>query len=142
MFSREESKKVREEFWTEFGQKYPRKWILYNTKIKEIQLKFTFTNDYAQVSLDVSSSDTLIQQYYTEKFQSLETILKKNYLPESKLEENYLLPEGKTVARIYVQLDGVNIHNRKHWGAVFSFLYENMDRLEEFFTDFKDFIKD
>lgn len=142
MFSREESKRIREEFWTEFGQKFPRKWILYNTRIKEVQLKFTFTNDHALVSLDVSSSDELIQQYYTEKFQSLETILRTDYLPEATLEENYILPEGKSVTRIYVQLEGVNIHNRKHWEQVFQFLYKNMEQLENFFTDFRDFIRD
>ena len=142
MFSREESKRIREEFWTGFGQKYPRKWILYDTKIKEVQLKFSFTNDFAQVSLDVSSSDDLIQQYYTEKLQSLEAILKSDYLPEASLKENYMLLEGKSVTRIYVQLDGVNIHNRDHWPVVWEFLYRNMDQLESFFTDFRDFIKD
>ena len=142
MFSREESKRIREEFWTEFGQKYPRKWILYNTKIKEIQLKFTFTTERAQVSLDIGSADELVQEYYTEKLQSLEAVLKSDYLPEALLEENYLLPAGKTVTRIYVQREGVNIHNRKHWPEVFEFLYGNKDQLESFFTDFKDFIQD
>lgn len=142
MFSREESKSIREEFWTEFGQKYQRKWILYNTKIKEVQLKFTFTTAIAQVSLDISSPDELLQQYYTEKLQSLETVLKSDYLPQAALEENYLLPEGKTVTRIFVQLDDVNIHNRNHWPQVWDFLFTNMDQLENFFTDFRDFIKD
>ena len=142
MFSREESKRIREEFWTDFGQKFPRKWLLYNTKIKEVQLKFTFTTEFAQVSLDVSSSDDVIQEYYTEKFHSLERVLKSEYLPKAILEDDYLLPEGKLVMRIFVQLDKVNIHNRNHWPEVFEFLYRNMDLLESFFEDFEDFIKE
>ena len=142
MFSREESKRIREEFWTDFGQKFPRKWLLYNTKIKEVQLKFTFTTEFAQVSLDVSSSDDVIQEYYTEKFHSLESVLKSDYLPKASLEDDYLLPEGKLVMRIFVQLDKVNIHNRNHWPEVFEFLYRNMDLLESFFEDFEDFIKE
>lgn len=142
MFSREESKRIREEFWTDFGQKFPRKWLLYNTKIKEVQLKFTFTTEFAQVSLDVSSSDDVIQEYYTEKFHSLESVLKSDYLPKAILEDDYLLPEGKLVMRIFVQLDKVNIHNRNHWPEVFEFLYRNMDLLESFFEDFEDFIKE
>ena len=142
MFSREESKRIREEFWTDFGQKFPRKWLLYNTKIKEVQLKFTFTTEFAQVSLDVSSSDDVIQEYYTEKFHSLVSVLKSDYLPKAILEDNYLLPEGKLVMRIFVQLDKVNIHNRNHWPEVFEFLYRNMDLLESFFEDFEDFIKE
>jgi len=142
MFSREESKRIREEFWTDFGQKFPRKWLLYNTKIKEVQLKFTFTTEFAQVSLDVSSSDDVIQEYYTEKFHSLVSVLKSDYLPKAILEDDYLLPEGKLVMRIFVQLDKVNIHNRNHWPEVFEFLYRNMDLLESFFEDFEDFIKE
>ena len=34
MFNREESAKIRQEFWTSFGKSFPRKWLLYNTKIK------------------------------------------------------------------------------------------------------------
>ena len=33
MFNREESAKIRQEFWTSFGKSFPRKWLLYNTKI-------------------------------------------------------------------------------------------------------------
>ncbi len=38
MFSKDESKKLREDFWIFFGKSFPRKWILYNTKIKGYDL--------------------------------------------------------------------------------------------------------
>mgnify|MGYP003135464738 CR=1 FL=1 len=141
MFSKEESKKVREEFWTNFGKGYPRKWVLYNTGIKEVQLKFTFNTEFAQVSLDVYSADEIIQDYYFEKVYALRTILKDDYLNEIKIEENYLLPEGKSVTRFYVQLNSVNINNRKHWTEVSEFLNENMERIESFFLEYKDYIE-
>lgn len=141
MFSREESKKIREEFWIEFGKKYQRKWILYNTRIKEIQLKFTFTRRLAQVSLDVSSQDQLIQAYYTEKLEALQAVLASDYLPEAQLNTRYELPEGKTVTRLYAELDDVNIHNRKDWPRVQEFLAKQMAALENFFLDFEDYLK-
>ncbi|MDT0691867.1 DUF4268 domain-containing protein [Salegentibacter sp. F188] len=141
MFSREESKKLTQEFWTTFGKKYERQWILYNTKIKEIQMKFTFDRKIAQVSLDISSSDPVIQEYYYEKLISLKKMLKSEYLPQARFEENYLLPEGKTVSRIYVQLDNVSIHNKNDWQQVQAFLAENMLKMETFFRDFEDFIR-
>src|SRR5690606_14589310 len=100
------------------------------------------STEIAQVSLDVSSPDAVIQEYYTEKFQSLESVLKTDYLPGAILDDNYLLPEGKLVMRIYVQLEKVNIHNRNHWPQVFEFLYKNMDLMESFFEDFKDYVKE
>lgn len=141
MFSREESKRLRQEFWTGFGKEFPRKWILYNTRMKEIQLKFTFNRKFAQVSIDVIDDDELIRAYYFEKLQSLEKILRAEYLPEIIYEDNYELPEGKIISRIYVQLDKVSIHNKKDWPAVKEFLARNMRLLEEFFNDFVDFLK-
>ncbi|CAM4323075.1 DUF4268 domain-containing protein [Gillisia hiemivivida] len=141
MFSKEESKKIREEFWTSFGKNYPHKWVLYNTGIKEVQLKFTFNNDFAQVSIDVYSADEVIQEYYFEKIYALRTILKEEYLTDLEIENHYLLPEGKEVSKFYLQLDSVNIHNKKHWPKVFEFFNIHMRPLEDFFLEYKDYIE-
>ena len=141
MFSQEESKKIRQEFWTSFGKEFPHKWLLYNTKMKEIQLKFTFSRKVAQVSLDIVDNDEMIRAYYFEKLQSLQKILKAEYLPEVIFEEYYELPEKKMIARVYVEMENVSIHNQKDWPQVKSFLARNMMQLEEFFKDFSDFIK-
>lgn len=140
MFSKEESKKIREEFWTSFGKEFPRKWLLYNTKIKDVQLKFTFTNNFAQVSLDLTSNDEIMRAYYFEKLESLKTILTTDYLPDIVFEENYPLPEGKNVSRIYTEIKGVNIHNKKNWPMVMEFFEDRMNLLELFFLEYKDFI--
>jgi hypothetical protein len=141
MFSKEESKRIREEFWTSFGQEYSRKWILYNTKIKEIQFKFSFDRKKAMVSLDIDAEDELIRAYYFEKIQSLRTILKSEYLPEVILDEEFELPEGKIVSRVYVLLnEKVSINNKKDWPKVKAFFDENMHQLELFWLQFKDFI--
>lgn len=141
MFSKEESKKIRQEFWTSFGKEYPHKWLLYNTKMKEIQLKFTFNRKIAQVSLDVIDEDELIRAYYFEKLESLQKILKSEYLPDIIFDEQYELPEGKLISRIYVQMDKVSIHNPKTWPETKEFFFKNMLLLEEFFKDFSDFLK-
>lgn len=141
MFSKEEAKKIRQQFWTNFGEEYPRKWLLYNTKIKELSLKFTFTTKIAQVSIDIDSSDELIREYYYEKIWSLEKILKTEYIPEIILDPNYEIDFGKFISRAYIQLDGVCIHNKKTWEKTAEFLYDNMTQLELFFYEYEDFIK-
>ena len=140
MFSKAESKKLRQQFWTSFGIVFRRKWVLYDTDIKELQLKFTFNRKFAQVSIDVIDEDPLIRAYYFEKLLSLKNILVSEYLPEAVFEEEYELPEGKIVSRVYVQLDGVNIHNRQHWPEVMKFLNDNMLKMEGFFQEYRDFI--
>lgn len=140
MFSKEEAKRLREEFWTHFGKEYPRKWILYDTKIKEIQLKFTFTPEVAQVSLDISSSDELIREYYWDKMLSLKNILLNEYLPDAIFDENYFLPEGKIVSRVYAEIKKVNIYRKNDWLQVQEFLYGRMELLEIFFLEYRDII--
>ena len=140
MFSKAESKKLRQQFWTSFGIVFRRKWVLYDTGIKELQLKFTFNRKFAQVSLDVLDEDQLIRAYYLEKLLSLKNILISEYLPEAVYEEEYELPEGKIISRVYVQLDGVNIHNRQQWPEVMKFLSDNMVKMEAFFEEYRDFI--
>lgn len=140
MFSREEAKKLREEFWINFGKNYPRKWVLYDTRIKEVQLKFSFDSNVAQVSLDVSSTDDVIRAYYYEKMCSLKNILLTEYLPNAIFEEQYDLPEGKEISRIYTKLEGVNIYRKTDWPGVQEFLNEQMQLLESFFLEYKDII--
>lgn len=141
MFSKEESKKLRQQFWTSFGIVYRTKWILYDTKKKEIQLKFTFNRKFAQVSLDITDPDELIRSYYFEKLESLKTILITEYLPDARFEEHFELPEEKTISRLFVQLDGVSIHNRNDWPKVMKFLNDNMLKLEAFFMEYQDFLE-
>ena len=141
MFSREEAKKIRQEFWTSFGKEFPRKWLLYNTRMKELQLKFTFERKFAMVSLDILDEDEIIRAFYFEKLQSLRNILENEYLPEVIFEEHYELPEGKIISRVYVILENVSVYNPKDWPLVKEFLAKNMNLLEEFFNDFSDYLK-
>lgn len=141
MYSREESKKIRQEFWIRFGKDYPRKWLLYNTRIKDLSLKFKFTRQIAEVSIDIEPQDEIFRKYYFEKFQSLQRILLSEFLPEAKFEEDSLLENGKVVSRIFVRLKNVNIHNNEDWPKVKEWLAEKMDALERFFLEFEDFIK-
>lgn len=131
---------MREEFWTNFGKLYPRKWVLYDTKIKDIQLKFTFTNEVAQVSLDITSPDEIIREYYFEKLQSLQNILLTEYLPDAIYESHYELPEDKTISRVFVEIKRVNIYRKTDWPLVQEFLYDRMDLLERFFLEYRDVI--
>ncbi len=141
MFSKEDSKKIRQEFWTTFGKEYPRKWLLYNTKIKDVTLKFTFTTKKAQVSIDIEPDDKLIRAYYYDRFLSLKAIISTDFLENIIFEESYELENGKVISRLYVELPKVSIHNKSTWNDTMIFLDQHMDKLETFFLEYKDYIK-
>ena len=140
MFNKEEAKKLRQDFWIEFGEIYPRKWLLHYTKVKEVSLKFTFNNKMAQVALVADSDDALIQEYYYEKLWSLEKILKTEYFPNIVMAPDFYDEYRKHSSRVYIQLDNVNIYNRNCWEQVQDFLYDNMTQMELFFYEYEDFI--
>lgn len=140
MFSREESKQIREQFWIFFGKRYPRKWLLYDTKVKEINLKFSFDNQKALVSFDIETHDEVFRQYYYEKFESLSTLLRTEISEEILLEKDYLRSSGKIISRIYIEKTGVNIHNKMNWPEVFEFFNTYMEKFELFWYEYQDFI--
>ncbi|MBA6152537.1 DUF4268 domain-containing protein [Gelidibacter maritimus] len=140
MFSKEESRKLREEFWISFGKSFPRKWILYDTKLKGLAFKFHFDTKSALVALDLED-DLENRINFWEKLQSLKAILTEEFLPEAIFEEEYYLDNGKEISRIYVKLNQkVSIHNKNSWREVMEFFVEKMSLFEAFFEDYKDFI--
>ncbi len=142
MFSKEESKQIRQEFWTNFGKEYPRKWLLYNTKIKDVTLKFTFTSKKAQVSVDIEPHDEVIRGYYYDKFISLKNILTTEYIEDIVYDKSYQLDNGKIISRLYIEQTQVSVYNKNSWEKAMLFLAQNMEKLEKFFLEYKDYISE
>ncbi|MEO0038418.1 MAG: hypothetical protein RIQ59_1629 [Bacteroidota bacterium] len=142
MFSKEESLFIKKEFWVQFAEAYPRKWLLYNTKIKDVSFKFYIDNKKAQVSLDIEPKEEEKRKIYFEKIQSLQTILTEEYLSEAILERNYYLESGKAISRIWVEKLGVSLNNKNTWPEIFDFFNETMSQFEVFFYEYQDYIND
>ncbi len=141
MFSKQEAQQLKKEFWTAFGKSFPRKWILYDTKIKDMSFKFYADNKKAEVSLDIEMKDEVFRNAYYEKIWSLEDIL-KDYIGEFHKDEHFILENGKTISRIWVEQYGVSIFNKNTWQQTFEFFLEKMDGFERFYYEYEDFIKD
>ena len=141
MFSKEESKQIRQLFWTSFGKSFPRKWTLYNTGIKGLTFKFHFDTKSALVAMDLED-DLEMRIDHWERILSLKSILVKDYLNEAIFEETYFLPSGKEISRVYVPFDNkVSIHNKATWQETMEFFNDRMSKFESFFQEYKDIIK-
>lgn len=141
MFSKEESRRLKQEFWTSFGKSFPRKWTLYNTKLKGLSFKFHFDNKSALVALDLED-DLEYRIKYWEKLLALKSILLDDFLPEAIFEEEYFLDNEKEISRIYIPLEQkVSIHNKNTWRDVMEFFNEKMSLFESFFEDYKEVLE-
>ena len=142
MFSKEEALQIKKDFWIAFAEEYPRKWLSYNTKIKDVTFKFYVDNKKAQVLLDIEPKDEEKRKIYYEKVESLKTILLEDYLDDVIFERNFYLETGKVISRIWVEKTGISINNKNTWPEIFDFFAEKMDAFERFFYENEDYIKD
>lgn len=141
MFSKEESQRIKREFWIAFAEKYPRKWLLYDTKIKDFVFKFHADNKKAEVMIAIEHRDDEKRYAYYDKMLSLRTILLEEHMPDAVFEKDYYL-ENKTISKVWVEKSGISINNKATWDDIFDFFYEQMDAFERFFYEFSDFIND
>ncbi|RYJ37307.1 DUF4268 domain containing protein [Flavobacterium anhuiense] len=142
MYSKEESQRIKREFWVAFAEKYPRKWVLYDTKIKDFSFKFYVDNKKAQVLIDIEQRSDEKRIAYFEKLEALKNILEEEFIKDLVFEKNYTLESGKTISRIWVEKTGVGFSNKNTWDAIFDFFNENMHALEMFYLEYDEFIKD
>ena len=141
MFSKEESASLRNEFWTCFGISFPRKWILYNTKIKGLSFKFVSNRKNAMICLDIEHSDEMVNKILFDKISSLKTILKEDYVSEVIFDDSYTLDNNKNIRRIYINhKEKFSIYNKNTWSSCYNFYVEVMPKFELFFLEYKDII--
>lgn len=142
MYSKEETQRIKREFWVAFAEKYPRKWVLYDTKIKDFSFKFYADNKKAQVIIDIEPRNTENRIIYYEKLESLKTILEDDFVKDLVFEKEFTLESGKTISRIWVEKNGLSVSNRNHWDEIFDFFNEKMHSLEMFYLEYGDYIRD
>jgi len=141
MYSKAEMQQIKRDFWIAFSYHSRRKWLLYDTRIKDFSFKFAADNRKVAVMLDVEMKEAEKRHAYFEKIESLRALLLEEYLSDAQFEANVALENGKTISRIWVEKP-LGMANRANWNAIFDFFAEKMDAFERFFFEFEDFIKD
>lgn len=142
MYSKVETQRLKQEFWIAFAEKYPRKWLLYDTKIKDFSLKFFVENTKAQVYIAIENKNDTKRIAYFEKLESLKNILEDEFIKDLIFERNFTLENGKIISKIWVEKLDVSVSNRKYWDEIFIFFNEKMDALELFYLEYDDYIRD
>lgn len=142
MYSKQENQKLKQEFWVTFAEKYPRKWLLYDTKIKDFSFKFFVDNTKAQVIIDIEHRSEEKRLAYFDKILSVKQILEDEFIKDLVFQKNHTLENGKTITRIWVEKLQVSVSNQKYWPEIFAFFNEKMTALELFYSQYDDYIKD
>lgn len=142
MYSKQENQQLKQEFWVTFAEKFPRKWVLYDTKIKDFSFKFFVDNKKAQVMIDIEHRNDEKRFAYFEKLEALKNIIEEEFLRNLVFEKNYALENGKVISRIWIEKLNISVSNRMYWDEIFAFFFEKMNALELFYLEYDEFIKD
>ncbi len=150
MLTKEEIKTLRLQFWSEFEDysarkkkrlRKPAKWIMNNTGIKQLKLKFDFTETRATVGIDVETRNLDKRIDVFGKLERLKTILEKALGKPLIWELDFTLPTGKSISRAYLETSNVSIYQKEDWPTVMEFFYKNMVIFEKVYEKYKDYLK-
>lgn len=152
MYTQEEAKQLRLQFWEQFGRRcriHPelsqrkKNFILHRTKVSGVALRFEADRKGARVILELGqrSEDKRLKAF--EILQNYRIVLEEGF-SEGLIWEFYHQREDskKEVCRIYTELTDVDIHRQNLWPDIYNFFIENMLRLEANFMQLRDVLKE
>jgi hypothetical protein len=149
MYSKEEAKQLRMEFWKKLetrsrrlpGQKgRARKWILDRTDIKGLDLRFDVSREQATVALEINHRNENRRLALYEKLESCKSIFEESFGQALVWDFLYEKQPGKLVCRVYVSMQA-DMYQEEEWPDIFKFLLYNMISMEKAFLEVKDFLK-
>lgn len=144
MFSREEASRIKEEFWTTFGQymkpvpsadHMPMNWINYNTGLKDVFFRMETKRKSAVIAISMEHRDPEIQELFFEQFLELKTLLHSELEEEWEWSLNFPDENGKIISQIYKELPGKSVFNRDHWPDLISFFKPRIIVLDAFWEN-------
>jgi hypothetical protein len=137
MYTKQEASRLRQEFWTAFGQYMVLSlstggervnWLNYKTGVRYLNFKMEAARDGASIAIVLSHPDRGQQQlYYTQLLQSKKIL-------ETFTGEGWQWDINGTVSS---RLEGVNVFNREDWSAIISFLKPRLLALDAWWQEAK-----
>lgn len=150
MYTREELKQLKKEFWEGFGtycsqipalKRRKSKFLLYNTKMKGVEMKFDATREGAFVILEINLTDESARLQKYEQFETYKSLMEKQFPQGLIWDFAFVRESGEQVCRIYTHKPGIDLHRRIQWMEFYKFMAEEMLKLEKAFKVVKEAIE-
>ncbi len=147
MFSKEQKAELTERFWAglkkesknTLGKRHS--WVLQNTGIKGIQLKFEVSRDAALVVLQCYASSAEKREWTYDILQQYHRVIADVAEEKPIWDKEGELLELKGMPSVYYKLDNVDYLQEKYWQEIYQFFIDYMFRLEKAFLEIKDVLK-
>ena len=146
MYSKQQATRLKQEFWTAFGQHMnpvlsadgeKLNWVNYKTGEKNIAFRMEADNRKASISIELSHKDADIQQLYFEQFRQLQHIFYQSLQGHWTWRLHTTDEEGKLITSISTELEGVSIFKKEDWPSLISFFKTRIMGLDAFWSQAK-----
>ncbi|WP_016777073.1 DUF4268 domain-containing protein [Anaerophaga thermohalophila] len=149
MFSKEEAKALRLEFWQKLGNRTrrlpgqkgrKRLWIADNTGIKGLDLRFDVGRERIIVALEINIKNEEKRLALYEKLEAAKGLFEDQFGEPMIWDFAYVRDNGREVCRVYVEQPG-DMYIKETWPEIHKFMIDRMIRLEKAFLEVKDYLK-
>lgn len=146
MYSKQEASKLRQEFWTIFGQYMSPilsaegekiNWINYKTGEKNIFFRMHADNKKASIGIELTHNDRETQQFYFEQFFQFKNLFKETLKEEWIWQLHTYDEHSKLISRIFVERSGISMFQKGEWPQLISFFKPRIIALDEFWSQAK-----
>lgn len=150
MYSKEEAKQLHREFWIVFARRCEivpqlrykkKKWVLYDTGLSGIDLKFDVSRTNATVIIEINSRKEERRLEIFETLQKYQKFLEEGFDEPLEWDFCYERESGQEVCRISRSLPNVDFHRQNQWPDIFNFFIDNMLILENNLMELKDVLE-
>lgn len=146
MFSKQETVLLKKEFWTVFGQYMlpvlssedeKVNWVNYKTGEKDIYFRLHADNKKAVISIELTHKDEDIRHLYFEQFLQFKNLLNQSQGEEWTWQLHAKDEHGKSLSRIYRELEHTSIMKKEDWPSLISFFKPRIIALDAFWNAVK-----
>jgi len=146
MYSKDESKRLIKEFWILFARRCEivpelrfkkKKWVLYDTGLSGIDLKFDVTRIEALVMIEINSKEEVRRLELFESLLKYKKFVEEGFVCPLTWDFCFVRESGQEVCRIYTILPNVDFHCQNQWPDIYNFLIDNMLILENNFLEIR-----
>lgn len=147
MYTKEQLSRLRQRFWTVFGQYMkpvpgangePVNWINYKTGIRNVFFRMEAAKDFAMVCIELRHTTEEERLRYFDQLLALKNLLHQSTGFEFTWQAAVADEHGQVISRISNTATGVSLLNEADWPAIISFLKPRIMALDVFWDLVKD----
>lgn len=145
MFTKEEAKEIKKQFWDNFkvyckAKKIKRRWLLRNISVPSSQLKFDANREFAIVGIQIDDKKVDKKYLIFSYWKAYKVVIEDLVGEPLTWEQDYLSNDNRFVGMAYLKLDNVDLLRMQDHEKIYDFFIEKMTLIEEAVLEIQDSI--